>query len=87
LPRVEISRPKTVIGKNTVHSMQAGTYFGYLGLVEGLVARMREELGGNPKVIATGGLASLLLAGSEVVDHLDPLLTLIGLRILYERNL
>jgi type III pantothenate kinase len=67
--------------------MQSGLYYGYLGLVEGLVGRMREELGGTPKVIATGGLAGLLLAGSSVVDHLDPLLTLTGLRMLYERNL
>ena len=67
--------------------MQSGLYYGYLGLVEGLVARLREELGGTPKVIATGGLAALLLAGSSVVDHLDPLLTLTGLRMLYERNL
>ncbi len=87
LPRVEIARPKAVIGKTTVQSMQAGLYFGYLGLVEGLVARMREELGGNPKVIATGGLAGMLLTGSSVVDQVDPLLTLTGLRILYERNL
>jgi type III pantothenate kinase len=86
LPRVDITRPKTVIGRNTVHSMQSGLYFGYLSLVEGLVARMREELDGSPKVIATGGLASLLLAGSRLVDHLDPWLTLTGLRILYERN-
>jgi type III pantothenate kinase len=87
LPRVDITRPKAVIGRNTVSSMQSGLYYGYLGLVEGLVARMREELGGTPKVIATGGLAGLLLAGSSVVDHLDPLLTLTGLRMLYERNL
>lgn len=86
LPRVEISRPKSVIGRNTVHSIQSGLYFGYLSLVEGLVARMREELEGKPKVIATGGLAGLLLAGSPLVDHLDPWLTLTGLRILYERN-
>ena len=86
LPRVDIVRPKSVIGRATVSSMQSGLYYGYLGLVEGLVARMRDELGGNPKVIATGGLAGLLLAGSSLVDHLDPLLTLIGLRILYERN-
>ncbi len=87
LPRVEITRPKAVIGRTTVHSMQSGLYFGYLSLVEGLVARMREELGGNPKVIATGGLATLLLAGSSVVDCVDPLLTLTGLRILYEKNI
>ncbi len=86
LPRVEITRPKAVIGRTTVHSMQSGLYFGYLALVEGLVARMRHELGGTPKVIATGGLANLLLAGSSIVDRVDPLLTLTGLRILYERN-
>ncbi|MCX5734281.1 MAG: type III pantothenate kinase [candidate division NC10 bacterium] len=86
LPRVEITRPKAVIGKTTVHSMQSGLYFGYLGLVEGLVDRMRHELGGSPKVIATGGLANLFLAGSSIVDRVDPLLTLTGLRILFERN-
>ena len=86
LPRVEIARPKAVVGKTTVHSMQSGLFFGYLALVEGLVARMRHELGGSPKVIATGGLANLLLAGSSIVDRVDPLLTLTGLRILFERN-
>ncbi len=86
LPRVDIARPKTVIGKNTVVSMQAGLFFGYLGLVEGIVARMRDELGGQATVVATGGLASLVLAESTLVDHVDPLLTLTGLRILYERN-
>jgi type III pantothenate kinase len=86
LPRVEITRPKAVVGKTTVHSMQSGLFYGYLALVEGLVARMRNELGGSPKVIATGGLANLLLAGSSIVDRVDPLLTLTGLRILFERN-
>ena len=86
LPRVDIIKPKAVIGKNTVGSMQAGLYFGYLSLVEGIVARMREELGGRPKVIATGGLAQLVLGDSTLVDHVDPLLTLNGLRILFERN-
>jgi len=86
LPRVEIARPRAVIGRTTVHSIQSGLYFGYLALVEGLVARMRHELGGTPKVIATGGLANLLLAGSSIVDRVDPLLTLTGLRILFERN-
>jgi type III pantothenate kinase len=86
LPRVEIARPEAVIGRNTVDSMQAGLYYGYLGLVEGLVSRMKAELGGAPTVVATGGLAPLLLGGSGVVDHVDPLLTLTGLRILYERN-
>jgi type III pantothenate kinase len=86
LPRVDIIKPKAVIGKNTVGSMQAGLYFGYLSLVEGIVARMREEMGGRPKVIATGGLAQLVLGDSTLVDHVDPLLTLNGLRILFERN-
>jgi type III pantothenate kinase len=86
LPRVDIARPKVVIGKNTVASMQAGLFFGYQGLVEGIVARMRDELGGKVTVVATGGLASLVLAESTLVDRLDPLLTLTGLRILYERN-
>jgi len=86
LPRVEIVRPPVVIAKNTVGSMQAGLYFGYLGLVEGLVGRMKAELGGSPTVVATGGLATLLLTGSGVVDRIDPLLTLTGLRILYQRN-
>jgi type III pantothenate kinase len=86
LPRVDITRPRTVIGKTTVTSMQAGLYYGYLALVEGLVARMREEMGGRPKVVATGGLAELVLGESKLVDHLDPLLTLTGLRILFDRN-
>jgi type III pantothenate kinase len=86
LPRVDISRPKIVIGRNTVGSMQAGLYYGYLSLVEGVVARMRAELGGKAAVVATGGLAQLLLTESTAVDHVDPLLTLTGLRILFERN-
>ncbi len=86
LPRVDIARTKVIIGKNTVGSMQAGLYYGYLSLVEGVVARMRVELGGRATVVATGGLAQLLLTESTAVDHVDPLLTLTGLRILFERN-
>ena len=86
LPQVDIARPKGVIGRNTVGSMQAGLFYGYLGLVEGLVARMQVELGVRATVVATGGLAQLLLAESAAVDHMDPLLTLTGLRILFERN-
>jgi type III pantothenate kinase len=86
LPRVDITRPKAIIGKTTVGSMQAGLFYGYLGLVEGVVARMRAELGGRVTVIATGGLAQLLLTESTAVDHVDPLLTLTGLRIVFERN-
>jgi type III pantothenate kinase len=66
--------------------MQAGLFYGYLSLVEGVVARMRAELGGRATVIATGGLAQLILTESTAVDHVDPLLTLTGLRILFERN-
>ena len=86
LPRVDITRPKVIVGKNTVGSMQAGLYYGYLSLVEGVVARMRAELGGKATVVATGGLAKLLLTESTAVEHVDPLLTLTGLRILFERN-
>lgn len=86
LPRVDVVKPKAVIGRTTVGSMQAGLFYGYLSLVEGLVARIRAELGAEAKAIATGGLAQLLLADSMVVDHVDPLLTLAGLRILFERN-
>ncbi len=86
LPRVDIARPKVIIGKNTAGSMQAGLFYGYLSLVEGIVARMRAELGGRAAVVATGGLAQLLLTESTAVDHVDPLLTLTGLRILFERN-
>lgn len=86
LPRVDVAHPKAIIGRNTVGSMQAGLFYGYLGLVEGVVARMRAELGGRAAVVATGGLAQLILAESTAVDHVDPLLTLTGLRILFERN-
>ncbi|HLE05595.1 MAG TPA: type III pantothenate kinase, partial [Anaerolineales bacterium] len=87
LPRIDIAKPKSVVGKNTVSSMQAGLFFGYLGLVEGIVTRMREEMGGEPVVIATGGLAHLILSESQLIHHVDPLLTLTGLRIIYERNI
>lgn len=86
LPRVDVTKPKSVIGKNTVHSIQAGLFFGYLGLVGEIVRRMKGELGGEAVVVATGGLSHLILADAEFVDHVDPLLTLTGLRILYERN-
>src|SRR5574337_213093 len=86
LPRIDIAKPTSVVGKTTVTSMQSGLFFGYLGLVEGIVTRMREEMGGNPVIIGTGGLAQLILAESPSIKHVDPLLTLTGLRIIYERN-
>ncbi len=86
LPRVELTRPPSVIGRNTPHSMQAGLLFGYVGLVEGMVARFREELGPAMKVVATGGLASLIAAETDVVDVVDPWLTLAGLRLIWDLN-
>ena len=86
LPRVDVAKPKAVIGRNTVNSIQSGLFYGYLGLVREIVHRMKAELGGEVVVVATGGLSHLILAEAEFVDHVDPLLTLTGLRILYERN-
>ncbi|HEV8375643.1 MAG TPA: type III pantothenate kinase [Candidatus Polarisedimenticolia bacterium] len=87
LPRIDLKRPERAIGRSTVTSMQSGILLGYLGLVRGILDRMRLEMEGNPAVIATGGLAPLLEPDlSEWVDEVDPDLTLIGLRILHERN-
>lgn len=86
LPQVELARPPHTIGKNTVHSMQAGLVFGYAGLVEGIVKRMRTELGGNARVVATGGLAALIAAETNVIEHVEPNLTLLGLRQIYAMN-
>jgi len=86
LPRVELHKPKTVIGKNTIHSMQSGIVFGYAGLVDSLVTRMIKELGSKPKVIATGGLAQLIASESECIEKVEDNLTLDGLKIIYYRN-
>jgi type III pantothenate kinase len=86
LSRVEIRRPDRVIGKTTAGSVQSGLYFGYLSLVDGMVDRIARELGGKPRVIATGGLAELFGAASERIEEVDPLLTLTGLLLIHERN-
>lgn len=86
LPRVELSRPPQVIAKNTVNSMQAGIYYGYVGLVDGIVERMCQEAREEPVVIATGGLARLLAPASRTIAEIEPNLTLEGLLILYQRN-
>ena len=86
LPRVEIAKPPKVVGKNTVHAMQSGIVYGYVGLVDGLVERLLAELGFPAAVIATGGLAPLIAPLSKSIVEVDDHLTLTGLRILYERN-
>jgi type III pantothenate kinase len=86
LYRVELDRPKTAIGRNTVGAIQSGILFGYVGLVEGIVARIKEELGGEAKVIGTGGWAEIIARETDVIDTVDADLTLAGLRLIYELN-
>ncbi len=86
LYRVELSRPSSAIGKNTVTAIQSGILFGYVGLIEGIVARMKEELGDDAKVIGTGGYADMICRETDVIDSVDPDLTLQGLRIIYDLN-
>lgn len=86
LPQVELTRPKHAIGKNTVTSMQSGLIFGYVGLVEGIVRRIQRELGGKARVIATGGLAEVIVRETSLVELVDPQLTLVGLRLIHELN-
>lgn len=86
LPRIGIGRPQAVIGRSTIPAMQSGIYWGYVGLIEGLVTRIQAEYEGRLKVVATGGLAPLLAEGTTIIEVIDPDLTLDGLRLLADRN-
>jgi type III pantothenate kinase len=86
LPRVEIKDPGRVIGTNTVSNMQAGLYYGAVDMVDGMLQRMKAELGGRVCVVATGGQANLVAKGSKHIEHTDDFLTLTGLRLIWEKN-
>jgi len=86
LPRVELTRPQRAIGTNTITAMQSGIIFGYVGLVEGMVSRIQQELGEKAKVVATGGYAELVAKETPVIDEVNPNLTLVGLRLIYLMN-
>ena len=86
LPRVELVHPERAIGTNTITAMQSGVVFGYVGLVEGIVARIQQELGEKAKVVATGGFAGLIAKETAVIDEVNPDLTLVGLRLIYLMN-
>ena len=86
LPRFELAKPDTVIGRTTLSNLQSGMYYGYVGLVRNIVRKIRQELGEDAYVVATGGMALMIAEESKVIDKLDGLLTLKGLRLIYERN-
>ena len=86
LPRFEFIKPETVIGKTTLSNLQSGMYYGYVGLVKNIVRKIKQELGREAYVVATGGMAVMIAEESRAIDKLDGLLTLKGLRLIYERN-
>jgi type III pantothenate kinase len=86
LPRVELTKPKSIIGKNTIASMQAGIIYGFVGQVEGIINRMKQEIGTEVQVVATGGLAAIIAKETDVIDIIDDFLTLDGLNLIYELN-
>ena len=86
LPRVDLKKPCEVIGKSTVSAIESGLYYGYVGLVDGLLRRIKRELGERTVCIATGGLAGVLSSDIDLIEHVDPDLTLHGLRLVWERN-
>lgn len=86
LPRIEIEEPGSIIGQSTVKAMQSGVYYGYVAQVDGIVNRIKQEMGGSPKVVATGGLAKLIAKGSETIEHIEDHLTLKGLYLIYQQN-
>jgi type III pantothenate kinase len=86
LPRIDVRKPPRIVGRTTVGAMESGLFFGYVGMVEGLVRRMSDELGGNAICVATGGLADVIAPETPLIAHVDPDLTLHGLRLVWERN-
>ena len=87
LPRIDVRKPETIVGRTTVGAMESGLFYGYVGMVEGLVRRMTDELGGRAVCVATGGLADVIAPETPLIQHVDADLTLHGLRIVWERNL
>lgn len=86
LPRIEIAKPPHIIGRNTIHAMQSGVLFGYVGQVEGIVTRMKKQASQSPVVVATGGLCTLIANETDSIDYVDKFLTLKGLYLIYQRN-
>ena len=86
LPRIDVRKPSRIVGRTTIGAMESGLFYGYVGMVEGLVRRMGDELGGNALCVATGGLATIIAPETPLIEHVDPDLTLQGLRIVWQRN-